>query len=241
MIHHRDAPSYNQQCLIAIVRALPVDDEYGNLIEAEIKGNPNWTLQEFTHNYDDVPFFCSHHEFTQQASHFTLEAVRDLREDSDIVKAWNGFLKTYNKTSKPHAMFLRLTGKAQERRINVVVHSLNMFRTSWDPAVMETIRPPGKMPIFIERRTTFCRLMSAVGLWAVGRDVRIVPIDWDSYNGDLRKKHRCDILQAAIGVAHSWGYQRKSAKMFRGLTDSKFVEVVMEMQMKRRIESGSWA
>jgi len=136
------------------------------------------------------------------------------------------------------ALFMRVT---IPKRLNIVVHDLNMFRKSWDPEVLVSTHVPGGMPLFIERRTTFCRLFASIGMWSLDRPGRIVEFhDGDGGGVDLRTVHPDERLRAAIGVAGSWHYQRTRSKMFRDLTDKQFVKKVMEMQMERRIKTGSW-
>ena len=38
--------TYNQQCLVAIARALPEGDDYRDIIKSKVYAEPDWTLQE---------------------------------------------------------------------------------------------------------------------------------------------------------------------------------------------------
>ena len=94
--------------------------------------------------------------------------------------------------------------------------------------------------MFVERRTTFCRLLASIGFWSLGRPGRIVPFD-DEAIDDLRRVNPQDLYQTAVRVAGRWGYRRTRAVMFRDLSNEKFIRKVMEMQMARRIERGDWS
>ena len=234
-VYPRKAPGYNEQCLTAVARALPEDDDYRHTIEANLKSGENNTLEEFSHGMLDVPVLCCLADYETTHPILRLDEFRLNGGDSGLAKL---FLDTERRylLDKPIAMFVRLSDPA---RLNVVLHRLNMFRTSWDPAVLHMIRPEG-VPVFVERRTTFCRLLASIGLWSLGRPGRIVPFD-DEAIDDLRRVDPQDLYETAVRVADRWGYRRTRAITFRDLSDGEFIRKVMEMQMAGRIERGDWS
>ena len=54
---------------------------------------------------------------------------------------------------------------------------------------------------------------------------------------DLRKKKPETRLEWAKSLVFGWGYRRSRSEILRDLSDSEFVEVVMEMQMQKMVES----
>ncbi len=225
--------TYDQQCLVAIARALPDDDPYRHTIESEVKDNPSWTLEHFTRSDPTIPVVCGCGNSDLVGSSLTLDNLIEYGDRSGVARTHSEFCKLYA-SDKPRAVFIRT---AKPSRVNIVVHPLNMFRTHWDGAVLHTFRLNG-LPLFVERRTTFCKLFTRIGMWAWDREEYVLPLNWDEYDYDLRKVKPDAQYGAAVSVAGSWGYQRSRSKLFRDLPDTEFVDTVMKMQMRRMVESG---
>ena len=231
--------NYSGQCLTAIARALPEEDDYRFTIEEMLKDDPSQSLEEFSQSCPEIPLLCGlcDRVYATRGLPFSLDNVTEYGSRSHIVKAYTEFCNMFE-TERSMAMFMRI---AIPKRLNVVVHDLNMFRMSWDPEILVSTRAPNGAPLFVERRTTFCRLFASIGLWSLDRPGHIVSFhDGDGGGIDLRTVHPSERLRQAIYVAGTWGHRRTRSKMFRDLSDEEFIEEVMEMQMERRIETGSW-
>ena len=125
--------TYDQQCLMAVARALPEDDEYRIEILDGLKNDrENQSLKMLTLMDHLIPFFCGTGEFDNMDFMFSLEQASKLGEDSGLAKAYQRFSDIYA-TDKAKVMFVRLH---DPKRLNVVLHTLTNFRPSWDPAVM---------------------------------------------------------------------------------------------------------
>lgn len=231
----REALNYNRQCLTAIARALPSGDDYRRTIKIQMKEDLGWTMEEFTYADPGIPVFCGKGSVVASGEPLTLRNVREHEGDSHIANLYKRYWNSVT-IDKPKAMFIQLDGP---KRLNVVVHMLNDFRTSWDPAVLLLTRPSG-IPLFIEPRTTFCRLLAGIGPWSLDRPGRIVPFEFDYATDDLRRERPENLLRVAIRVAAKWGHRRTRSLMFRDLTDKQFISKVMQMQMERRVKTGSW-
>ena len=126
-------------------------------------------------------------------------------------------------------------------RLNVVVHGLYELRLWHNPEVLASFTPSGRYrPVFVERRTTFCRLLASIGLWSMDRPNRVIKFDYDEdgtsdCNYDLRREMPEDRYRAAVRIAGRWGLQRTRTLALRDLSDKQFIRKVMEMQMARRI------
>lgn len=225
--------TYNQQCLVAIVRALPKDDPYRKTIQDNIKDGLNWSIEGFTELDSEIPVFCGCGQTKSVDLPVTLTNLMEYGERSGIAQMYKKFCKLY-RLKKPRAMFIRT---AKPTVVNLVLHSLYDYRTSHDQAILHTLPLGGPIPLLVERRTTFCSLLTRIGMWAWGRLGYILPMNWDEPDDDLRKVGPERRLDLAKSLVWEWGWRRSRSKMFRELSDSKFVEVVMEMQMERMVES----
>ena len=225
--------TYDQQCLIAIARALPTDDVYHKTIQDEIETGSGLSLVEFTGPDPEVPVFCGCGQTESVDLPMTLVNLMEYGDRSGIARVYARFHELYS-PGKPRAMFIRTDKPAV---INLVLHSLTAFRTHWDyDTVIHMLRPRGQ-PLFVERRTTFCELFARIGPWARDREGYTLPINWSDSDGDLRKLGSGQRLAAARSLATEWGYHRRWSKVFKGRDDSDFVEVVMEMQMQKAVEA----
>jgi hypothetical protein len=232
--YDKRAPGYNLQCLVAIARALPLDDIYRVELDKMIKDGEAPHIEVFTID-PEIPVMCvrAQHEVTHPI--VRLDELIAKGEESRLLHLYRETQMKYN-DSKPLAMFVRLS---QPHKLNVVMHTLQAARTSWDPAVIYSERFKDQR-VFVERRTTFCRLLASIGWWSMGRAGRIVPIAWDD-SVDLRTIEPRMLYVRAKELVAMWRLKRSTSSMFRDLTDEQFTHKVMEMQMERRIERGDWS
>jgi len=228
-----DRPSYSEQCLIAVGRALDKDDEYALTIEDTMEEG-GLMLERWSNETWGVPVYCCQIPHESSELRLRMDEVERLGAKSGLIRAYRRAELVY-RANKPLALFARLS---HPNRLNVVVHSLNNLRTGHDPAVLHWLRVDGS-PLYIEKRTTFCKLLASVGEWSTGRDHRVVPFEMEGYE-DLRQSRPENILRDAKALVARWGMRRTYSVAFKHLSDEEFVKTVMEMQMKRRLERGDW-
>jgi hypothetical protein len=235
-------PGYRQQCITAIARALPEDDEYRHSIADKSRQDPRWTLEQLSGEYLGIPVNCCHPEFNGTKPILRMDEVEAKGEYSGLGKLFLQTERIVSEDERPAAMFIRLS---QPERLNVVVHRLYELRLWHNPEVLASFTPSGQRPVFVERRTTFCRLLASIGLWSVDRPNRVVKFDYDhdgtsDCNYDLRRVVPKDRYRAAVSFAGRRRIQRTRTLAYRDLSDKQFVQKVMEMQMAHRIKTGRW-
>lgn len=235
MTFHTDGKrlSYSKQCLIAVTRALDKNDDYRYTIECEMEES-DWTLEQWCYEMWGIPVNCCqiHHE--RPGHRLRMDEVKRLGAKSGLIRAFKEE-EQRQLVDKPLALFARLS---DPKKLNVVVHDLNFLRVEWDPAVLHYLRVDGH-PVYIERRTTFCKLLASFGWWSKERKHRVVP--FGDYGEDLRLSRPEDVLRDAKRVVARWGMRRTYSVAFKNLNDEEFVQCVLEMQMARRLERGNWS
>jgi len=228
--------NYNQQCLVAIARALSEDDEYRRDIVDSLENEADFNLVNFTANDGLIPCFCGTGEFDDMSFNLSLDQAIRLGEKSGLAQAYQRFWNTYW-SDRPKAMFIRLS----HPRTNVVVHTLNRFRTSWDPNILLYMPRHNGHALFVEKRTTFCKLLVRIGHWSYGHPDRLVAIYRGDDSQDMRLiSHPGNLYKTAVRIAGGWGHRRTRSLQFRDLDNDAFVRKVMAMQMEKRVETGSW-
>ena len=225
--------TYDQQCLIAIARALPTDDIYRRTIQDEVEDGSNRSLEVFTESDPEIPVFCGCGQTESVDLPMTLANLMEYGDRSGIAQVYGKFCALC-RSKKPRAIFIRT---AKPTVVNLVLHSLHDYRASHDQAILHTLPFDSPIPVIVERRTTFCKLFARIGMWAWDREGYTLPMNWDEPDDDLRKKKPETRLEWAKSLVFGWGYRRSRSKIFRDLSDSEFVEVVMEMQMQKMVES----
>ena len=226
---------YSGQCLRALLRALPAEDD-GSLEEGIdiLRERAPRPLQQYTHA-DDIPVFCSTAKLAGFNRPVLLADVSHYGWNSNLVRLYRESLRIGALDPRPEAMFIRL-GRGKSRT-NVVVHDLEAYRRPWHPEIVTSVSGPHPT-IYIEKRTTFVKLLVNIGFWALDREGRTPPIDTYVGDHDLRKYGDfTEQLETAKYLVGQWGFKLTQTKRFRDLSDEELVQEVWNMQRLRLWEA----
>ena len=221
---------YSGQCLRALLRALPADDD-GYLEEGLdiLKERSPRPLEQYT-NPDEIPAFCSCAQLAGFGKPVRLIDVIHYGWDANLIKLYRESLQIWAADPRPKAMFIRLGKVSGRGNINVVVHNLEAYRRLWHPEILYSVSGPHPT-VYIEKRTTFVKLLANIGFWAIDREGRTPPIIMGAADDDIRK---CMTFEKQVETAKylvgQWGFQLTRTKRFRDLSDRQLVQEVWDMQ-----------